>query len=81
MQEILKRLKCPEIDILLMWEYLDKPPYEWPVVDVLICFYSDGFPYLRAWRYVKEHKPMLINNLDKQEYFWDRTVVYDLLKR
>ena len=24
----------------------------WPVVDALVCFYSEGFPYLMAWRYV-----------------------------
>ncbi len=53
----------------------------WPKVDVLICFYSDGFPYLKAWRYVRKNKPMLINNLDKQQLLWDRTVVYDILKK
>lgn len=34
-----------------------------------------------AWKYVKKHKPFLINNLDKQQLLWDRTVVYDILKR
>lgn len=53
----------------------------WPKVDALICFYSDGFPYLMAWKYVKLHNPFLINNLDKQQLLWDRTVVYDILKK
>jgi inositol hexakisphosphate/diphosphoinositol-pentakisphosphate kinase len=34
-----------------------------------------------AWKYVKKHKPFLINNLDKQQLLWDRTVVYDILRR
>nr|VVW85878.1 unnamed protein product [Nymphaea colorata] len=53
----------------------------WPKVDAMICFYSDGFPYLMAWKYVKAHNPFLINSLDKQQLLWDRTVVYDILKK
>lgn len=34
-----------------------------------------------AWRYVQKHKPFLINNLDKQQLLWDRTVVYDILRK
>jgi inositol hexakisphosphate/diphosphoinositol-pentakisphosphate kinase len=34
-----------------------------------------------AWRYVDKHKPYLINDLDKQQLLWDRTVIYDILKR
>lgn len=56
-------MKCPEIEFVEMWEYLDKPYKSWPIVDALICFYSEGFPYLKAWKYVKKHKPFLINNL------------------
>ncbi len=47
----------------------------------MICFYSEGFPFVQAWRYVKKHKPLLINNLDKQQLLWDRTIVYDILKK
>lgn len=46
-----------------MWECLEKNYKEWPKVDALICFYSDGFPYLNAWKYVKKNKPFLINDL------------------
>lgn len=81
MKEILKRISCPQIKIVEMWEYLDKNYKEWPIVHALICFYSEGFPYLKAWKYVKKNKPFLINNLEMQEYLWDRTVVYDKLKR
>ena len=46
------------------------------MVDALICFYSDGFPYRMAWEYVQRHQPFLINNLEKQQLLWDRTVIY-----
>ena len=64
-----------------MWEFLDKPYKAWPAVDALICFWSEGFPYLKAWKYVRRHKPFLINNLEKQELLWDRTIVYDILTK
>ena len=34
-----------------------------------------------AWRYVNKHKPFLINDLDKQQLLWDRSVIYDILKK
>jgi len=34
-----------------------------------------------ACQYVQKHQPFLINNLEKQQLLWDRTVVYDLLKK
>ena len=55
-------------------------PQDWPIVDALICFYSDGFPYIKAWRYVQMHQPFLINDLEKQQLLWDRTVIYDILE-
>lgn len=63
MKEILKRLSCTDIEIVVMHPYLDVPIENWPIVDALICFFSDGFPYLKAWRYVKRYKPYTFNNL------------------
>ncbi len=34
-----------------------------------------------ACQYVQKYKPFLINSLEKQQLLWDRTVVYDLLKK
>jgi inositol-hexakisphosphate/diphosphoinositol-pentakisphosphate 1-kinase len=34
-----------------------------------------------AWRYVQKHKPFLINNLEKQQLLWDRTVIYEILQK
>lgn len=34
-----------------------------------------------AWRYVNKHKPFLINDLDKQQLLWDRSVIYDILRK
>ena len=36
---------------------------------------------MMAWRYVEKHKPYLINDLDKQQLLWDRTVIYEILKK
>jgi|GEM_PF-4713071 len=36
---------------------------------------------MMAWKYVKKHEPFLINSLDKQQLLWDRSVVYDILKK
>lgn len=34
-----------------------------------------------AWKYVNRHKPFLINDLEKQQLLWDRTVIYDILDK
>ena len=88
MKQILSRLKCPEIEIKEMWKCLDSHwsvtfliNQTWPIVDALICFYSEGFPYLMARQYVQKYKPLLINSLEKQQLLWDRTIVYDILKK
>ncbi len=46
MREILKRVGCPEIEIIVFEEemILKKPVASWPVVDALISYYSTGFP-------------------------------------
>jgi inositol hexakisphosphate/diphosphoinositol-pentakisphosphate kinase len=50
-------------------------------VDALICFHSDGFPYLMAWKYIQKHRPYLINDFDRQQLLWDRSVVYHRLRK
>lgn len=63
MRQIIKRISCDLIEIVEMWQYLGDDFNTWPKVDAFICFYSDGFPYLKAWMYVKKIKPFLINSL------------------
>jgi len=56
--EQLKRIS-PEIDILIFPEemILSEKETEWPKVDALVCFYSEGFPLYKAQNYCKMHKP------------------------
>ena len=53
---------------------------EWPIVDALIIFYSDGFPYNKALKYINLTKPYLINDYEMQKVFWDRVKVLKLLE-
>ena len=53
---------------------------DWPIVDALIIFYSDGFPYNKALKYINLRKPFLINDFEMQKVFWDRVKVLKLLE-
>ena len=55
---------------------------EWPLVDVLIAFFSKGFPLQKAIDYATLHKDTmhLINDLHQQAILQDRRKVYDLLQ-
>jgi len=58
---------------------LDEPPESWPVVDVLISFFSDGFPLDRAIAYADLRRPVLVNDLRLQKVLWDRRAVLAIL--
>jgi inositol hexakisphosphate/diphosphoinositol-pentakisphosphate kinase len=53
---------------------------KWPLVDALIIFYSDGFPYNRALKYINLRKPFLVNDFEMQKVFWDRVKVLKILE-
>jgi inositol-hexakisphosphate/diphosphoinositol-pentakisphosphate 1-kinase len=61
---------------------LHQPIEEWPIVDVLIAFFSKGFPLQKAIEYTTLHKDTmhLINDLHQQSILQDRRKVYDLLQ-
>ena len=42
---------------------INLPIEQWPRCDVLLAFYSHGFPLERAIEYVNMYKPVLINDL------------------
>ena len=50
---------CRFNDVML----LEKPIEEWLRCDVLIGFYSTGFPLTKAIEYVNLYKPVMINDL------------------
>ena len=82
MQEILNLLPEQEITKIIFDEntIFDKPIEEWPIVDALIIFFSDGFPYKKGLKYVNYRNPFLINDFEMQEVFWDRRKVLSIIK-
>ena len=59
---------------------LNVPVEEWPLCDVLIAFYSNGYPLDKAQAYADLRKPFLLNDLKMQRFLKDRRRVYDLLE-
>jgi Diphosphoinositol pentakisphosphate kinase 2 N-terminal domain len=60
---------------------LNKPIEEWLRCDILIAFYSTGFPLQKALDYVKKYNPKQINDLEMQSVLWDRPAVLERLKK
>ncbi|XP_063437646.1 inositol hexakisphosphate and diphosphoinositol-pentakisphosphate kinase 2-like isoform X5 [Mytilus trossulus] len=82
MNEILTRLhKHMQLNTLLFDEdvILNSPVEEWPIVDVLISFFSAGFPLDKAIAYTNLRKPFVINDLESQYTLLDRREVYKTL--
>ena len=82
MKEILKRLATDLFDIVEFGNdcILTQPVESWPVVEVLIAFYSSTFPTEKALEYVKLRKPYMINDLEMDSTLRDRRKVYNLLE-
>jgi hypothetical protein len=84
MQKILGWLaKVPAFEICCMNDdmILNKPIEEWLRCDVLIGFYSYGFPLQKAIDYVEKYKPKQINDFAMQRVLWDRPSVLERLKK
>ena len=60
---------------------LHEPVESWPDTDVLIAFFSNGYPLAKVKQYVELRKPFILNDLDTQELLQDRRRVYDLLQQ
>lgn len=77
MQNLFRRFSAHKfIEVLIFSDdvILNKPIEEWPVVDCLVAFYSDGFPLEKAIAYVDLRQPMVINDLHEQYALMDRYV-------
>lgn len=84
MRKILEWLsEHPEFEICRMNDdmILNKPIEEWLRCDVLIGFYSTGFPLQKAINYAEKYKPKQINDLRLQQVLWDRPEMLDRLRK
>ncbi|CAD6946725.1 unnamed protein product [Tilletia controversa] len=86
MQNILNRLmahKDVDIQIVMFGDktLIDEPPESWPVCDILISFFSSGFPINKAIAYVDLRKPICVNDLRCQKVLWDRRTVLAILDK
>ena len=82
MSEILKRLDPVTFEAVYFGDevILNESVDNWPVCDVLIAFYSNGYPLEKAEQYVELRQPYLLNDLKMQRTLMDRRRVYDLLE-
>ena len=75
MNELLKRLESfttggyPEFRVVVFEQsvLLEKPVEEWPLCEALIAFFSEGFPLHKAQQYAALRRPLVFNDLVKQE--------------
>jgi inositol hexakisphosphate/diphosphoinositol-pentakisphosphate kinase len=59
---------------------LDEPVESWPLCEALIAFFSTNFPLEKAQQYVALRRPLVFNDLHKQELLFDRRNVYRILE-
>lgn len=85
MQHLIYTLQrtSPRLDITTFTDtqILEQPIEQWPVVNVLIAFYSKGFPVDKALNYVQLRNPFLVNDLYMQKCLLDRRNVRDVLEK
>jgi hypothetical protein len=83
MAEILSRLDETLFRVVFFGDdlILNHPIDDWPSnIDVLIAFYSKGYPLQKAKEYVKLRKVYCLNDLNMQSILQDRRKVYDMLE-
>ena len=78
MQEILQHMHDFELIYFGEQTLFEQEIQDWPIVDVLIVFYSTGFPQQKAEEYVNLRKPFLVNDLKAQRFLRDRRKVYKI---
>ncbi|KAG5181366.1 hypothetical protein JKP88DRAFT_269041 [Tribonema minus] len=82
MRSILSRFDTSKFEFVFFGDQciLHRPVEEWPLCDVLVAFFSVGFPIDKAEAYVALRQPYSINNLAMQRDIQDRRRVYAILQ-
>ncbi len=72
-----KLLSYGEFEVVLFGDHviLEEPIEDWPFVDVLLSFFSRGFPLEKAIEYVRLRRPFCVNDLSLQHVLLDRRSV------
>ena len=83
MQQLLQRLPRNLFEVVLFGnETIHKQPVQsWPLCDVLLAFFSTGFPLEKAIAYAQLRRPVLLNDLQQQQVMRDRQLIYEELAR
>ncbi|KAG5460462.1 MAG: hypothetical protein BJ554DRAFT_7488 [Olpidium bornovanus] len=80
MRNLLSRLgKDYDVHVFGDRVILDDDVNDWPVCDLLIAFFSSGFPLHKAVEYVNLRQPYSVNDLELQEVLLDRRCVLTIL--
>jgi hypothetical protein len=69
MAEILSRLNEQHFHVVFFGDnvILHEPVENWPICDVVVAFFSKGYPLPKAKEYVALRKPFILNDLGMQE--------------
>lgn len=79
MRAITQRLiQYGEFEVIVFGDetILHKRVEDWPIVQCLLSWHSEGFPLHKAKEYVLLRKPYLINDVFAQDVLLDRRRVY-----